>query len=65
MTDPKQEIFDILDGKDDRTIVITGPCSIHDEKIAMDYAQRLMPLREKYKDITPLHLNQKTNHWLN
>ena len=46
----RQEIFDILDNKDNRIIVITGPCSIHDEKIAYDYANRLLPLREKYSD---------------
>jgi 3-deoxy-7-phosphoheptulonate synthase len=37
----RQAIADILDGKDPRLLVITGPCSIHDETAAMDYANRL------------------------
>ena len=39
----------ILNGSDDRLIVVVGPCSIHDPKAAMDYAQQLLPLAEKYK----------------
>lgn len=46
----RQEIFDILDGKDKRFVVITGPCSIHDITVAKDYAQRLLRLREKFSD---------------
>ena len=48
----RQAISNILHGKegDDRLIVITGPCSIHDPKAALDYATRLMALKEKYKD---------------
>lgn len=38
-----------LTGKDDRLVVITGPCSIHDPEAAVDYARRLLPLREKYR----------------
>ncbi|MGZ0708345.1 3-deoxy-7-phosphoheptulonate synthase [Coraliomargarita sp. W4R53] len=40
----------ILRGDDDRLCVICGPCSIHDTKAALEYAQRLLPLRDKYKD---------------
>ena len=43
-------IHNILSGKDDRVLVIIGPCSIHDTKAALDYAEKLAPLREKYKD---------------
>ena len=43
-------IHDIMTGKDDRLVVITGPCSIHDTKAALEYAERLCPLRERYKD---------------
>lgn len=46
----RQEIFDILDGKDNRFVVITGPCSIHDVTAAKDYALRLLRLREKFSD---------------
>ena len=46
----RQTIADILDGKDPRLLVITGPCSIHDEKAALDYAARLRALAEKVGD---------------
>ena len=35
-------------GKDDRLLVIMGPCSIHDPAAALDYARRLKVEREKY-----------------
>ncbi len=44
----REAIHNILFGKDDRLLVITGPCSIHDTKSALEYAQRLLPLRAKY-----------------
>ncbi len=34
-------IHNILEGADDRLVVVVGPCSIHDPKAALDYAQRL------------------------
>lgn len=40
----------ILHGKDDRLIVISGPCSIHDPEAAIDYAQRLLKPLQKYND---------------
>lgn len=46
----RSRIHDILHGKDDRLLVIIGPCSIHDPAAALDYARRLKPLREKYAD---------------
>jgi len=42
-------IHNILNHKDDRVLVIIGPCSIHDPKAAFEYGQRLVKLREKYK----------------
>ncbi|ULJ69532.1 3-deoxy-7-phosphoheptulonate synthase AroG [Wielerella bovis] len=45
----RQEISDLVHGKDNRLLVIIGPCSIHDTKAAMEYAQRLLPLRQKYE----------------
>nr|UOP04314.1 3-deoxy-7-phosphoheptulonate synthase AroG [Conchiformibius kuhniae] len=44
----RAEIAKLLTGKDKRLLVIIGPCSIHDPKAALEYAQRLLPLREKY-----------------
>jgi len=46
----RQAIHKILSGDDDRLVVITGPCSIHDIKAANEYASRLKPLIEKYAD---------------
>jgi 3-deoxy-7-phosphoheptulonate synthase len=40
----------ILRGEDDRLLVITGPCSIHDTKAALEYAQRLAGPMEALKD---------------
>ena len=37
-------IHDILHGKDDRLVVVVGPCSVHDPNAAREYAQRLKPL---------------------
>jgi 3-deoxy-7-phosphoheptulonate synthase len=37
----------ILDGRDGRVLVVIGPCSIHDEAGALEYAQRLNRLREE------------------
>lgn len=39
-------IRDILAKKDRRLLVVTGPCSIHDEAAALDYAERLNRLRK-------------------
>jgi len=43
----RREIQQILQGRDDRLLVIVGPCSIHDPQAALDYAARLKPLREQ------------------
>ncbi|KQW35480.1 3-deoxy-7-phosphoheptulonate synthase [Rhizobacter sp. Root404] len=40
----------IMQKKDDRLLVIMGPCSIHDPVAAAEYARRLLVQREKYKD---------------
>jgi 3-deoxy-7-phosphoheptulonate synthase len=40
----REEIARILDGDDDRLVVIVGPCSIHDPVAAVDYARRLRAL---------------------
>ncbi|ETD70417.1 phospho-2-dehydro-3-deoxyheptonate aldolase [Pelistega indica] len=48
--DARQAIHNILTDQDDRLVVVVGPCSIHDTKAALEYADRLQVLREKYKD---------------
>ena len=42
----RQVIWDILDRKDPRLFVVVGPCSIHDPEAAMDYARRLINIRD-------------------
>jgi len=46
----RKRIHHIMTGKDDRLLVVIGPCSIHDPAAAIDYARRLKPLREQYAD---------------
>ena len=46
----RKRIQKIMAGKDDRLLVIIGPCSIHDPSAAVDYARRLKEQRIKYDD---------------
>ena len=50
ITDTRQAIRRIINGKDDRLLVVVGPCSIHDPVAALDYARQLKPLRDRYAD---------------
>ena len=43
-------IRSMIEGKDDRLLVVIGPCSIHDPAAAMAYAKRLKVLRDTYAD---------------
>ena len=45
--DTRTAIHNILNGKDDRLLVIIGPCSIHDPDAAREYATRLKGMREE------------------
>ena len=45
----RQDVHRILHGMDDRLLVIVGPCSIHDTQAALEYAKRLLDLRETWK----------------
>jgi 3-deoxy-7-phosphoheptulonate synthase len=42
----RHAIEDILTGRDRRRVVITGPCSLHDEEATLEYARRLRKLQE-------------------
>jgi len=42
----RQTIKNILSGEDQRLLVVTGPCSIHDVDAAMEYAEKLHQLRQ-------------------
>ena len=44
----RAEVRAVLDGTDDRLLVVTGPCSVHDPKAALDYAGRLADLRSRH-----------------
>lgn len=44
----RQAIHHILHKKDDRLLVVVGPCSIHDPKSGLDYARHLLKMREKF-----------------
>jgi len=46
----RKAIQNILHGKDDRVVVICGPCSIHDVDAAIEYATRLKPLIDEYRE---------------
>ena len=46
----RKRIQAIMAGKDDRLLVIIGPCSIHDPAAALDYAHRLKEMRAHYAD---------------
>ena len=48
VTDARQAIANALHGRDPRLVVIPGPCSIHDAKAAINYAERLQKLAERY-----------------
>ena len=41
-------VTDVLAGRDPRLVIVVGPCSIHDPKAALEYAERLKPLAERY-----------------
>mgnify|MGYP000724314426 FL=1 len=46
----RQEIRDVLHGRDDRLLAIVGPCSIHDPKAAHEYAERLAAVKKELDD---------------
>ena len=46
----RTEIVNILNGKDNRLLVVVGPCSIHDINGALDYANRLNSLRNEFSE---------------
>ncbi len=45
----RNAIHNILTGKDDRILIIVGPCSVHDPKAAVEYAQHLKQARKEHK----------------
>lgn len=45
----RQEIKNILEGQDDRLLVIVGPCSAWPKEAVIEYAKRLVKLNKKVK----------------
>ncbi|WP_400158448.1 3-deoxy-7-phosphoheptulonate synthase [Arthrobacter sp. BPSS-3] len=45
----RDEVRAVMDGVDDRLLVIVGPCSIHDPKAGLEYARRLVSQAEKHR----------------
>ncbi len=43
------EVGNVLDGSDDRVLVVVGPCSVHDPVAALDYAGRLAELTRELR----------------
>lgn len=46
----REAAANIIQGLDDRLLVVIGPCSIHDPKAALEYAHLLKQAHDKYQD---------------
>ncbi len=46
----REQVRSILRGEDDRLLVVVGPCSIHDPKAALEYAEKLAALSREVAD---------------
>lgn len=49
ISDARAAVAEVIGGRDDRFVVIAGPCSIHDPAAALEYAGRLKELADRYK----------------
>ena len=50
VVESRDAIRNVLHGRDDRLLVIVGPCSVHDPRAALDYARRLSALNDDLGD---------------
>src|SRR5580765_6576966 len=50
VSDTRAAIGQVLEGRDPRLVVVVGPCSIHDTRAALEYAERLRILAARYVD---------------
>ena len=50
VVESRDAIRGVLHGRDDRLLVIVGPCSVHDPRAALDYARRLSALNDELED---------------
>ncbi len=46
----RQRIYRMLNGRDDRLLVVIGPCSVHDTHAALEYANRLKEQRDRFAE---------------
>jgi 3-deoxy-7-phosphoheptulonate synthase len=46
----RDEVRDIMNGTDDRLLVVVGPCSIHDPEAGLEYAGRLIREADRHRD---------------
>src|SRR5687767_12317612 len=46
----RKKIVDVVRGDSDRLLVVSGPCSIHDTKAALEYAARLKTIADSFSD---------------
>ena len=46
----RRAIADVLHGRDDRLLVVVGPCSIHNHDQATEYARQLKDMAEQFKN---------------
>jgi 3-deoxy-7-phosphoheptulonate synthase len=46
----RAEVANVLDRRDDRLLVVVGPCSVHDADAALDYAQRLAAVAAQQRE---------------
>ncbi|MDQ2630075.1 MAG: 3-deoxy-7-phosphoheptulonate synthase, partial [Actinomycetota bacterium] len=46
----REEVREVLQGKDPRLMVVVGPCSVHDPKAAMEYATKLSATAQTLRD---------------
>ncbi|MDB5337339.1 MAG: aroF [Planctomycetaceae bacterium] len=52
VVDGRAELIRVLAGEDPRMLAVVGPCSIHDEDAALEYAQKLQAVSEEIKSTT-------------
>ena len=49
VADTRQAIAQVIHGLDPRLVVVVGPCSIHDPDAALEYAEKLKLLADRYR----------------
>jgi 3-deoxy-7-phosphoheptulonate synthase len=50
IAEARRQIADVIHGRDRRLLVVVGPCSVHDPKATLEYAEKLCGLNAKVQD---------------